>query len=93
MLDFLKNYYVFILILMVFSYLVPREEYKGYMQFFIGIFVVVLFLKPMIELLRMEAFSNAYEMFENFNARLERYELNIEEENMYEYFFYKGEGE
>ena len=40
MLEFLKKFYIFMLILMVFSYLVPKEEYKKYIQFFIGIFVV-----------------------------------------------------
>ena len=38
MLEFLKNYYVFMLVLMVFSYLVPKEDYKIYIQFFISIF-------------------------------------------------------
>ena len=48
MLDFLKNYYVFMLVLMVLSYLVPKEEYKVYIQFFIGIFVIVLLLEPIL---------------------------------------------
>ena len=46
MLEFLTKFYIFMLILMVFSYLVPKEEYKKYMQFFVGVFVVVLLLKP-----------------------------------------------
>ena len=48
MLEFLKHYYVFMLILMVVSFLLPKEGYKDYIQFFISIFVVVLFLKPVL---------------------------------------------
>jgi len=91
MLDFLKNYYVFMLILMVFSYLVPKDEYKKYIQFFIGIFVVVLLLKPVLEFFTMDTPAHIYEVFESFNRQLD---LEIEEgETIYEHFFFKGERE
>jgi stage III sporulation protein AF len=94
MLEFLKNYYVFMLILMVFSYLVPKEEYKAYMQFFIGIFMVVLFLKPVLEFFSTDNPDFVYEIFENFNAQLEQYEVDMtEEENLFEYFFLEGKKE
>lgn len=85
MLEFLKNYYVFMLILMVFSYLVPKEEYKRYIQFFIGIFVVVLFLKPVLEFFTMDNPARIYEIFQSFNEQVK--ELD------YEYFFFEREGE
>jgi len=91
MLDFLKNYYVFMLILMVFSYLVPKDEYKKYIQFFIGIFVVVLLLKPVLEFFTMDTPAHIYEVFESFNRQLD---LEIEEgETIYEHFFFEGERE
>lgn len=94
MLDFLKNYYVFLLILMVFSYLVPKESYKTYIQFFIGIFVVVLFLKPLLEIFTVENPSFVYQVFEEFNVRLEQYEVDMTgEANIFEYFFLEGERE
>ena len=94
MLEFLKNYYIFMLILLVFSYLVPKDEYKKYMQFFIGIFVVVLFLKPVLELFTMENPSQIYEMFDSFNQQIESVDLELEEgETIYEYFFLEGESE
>ena len=67
MLEFLKNYYVFMLILLVISYLVPKEFYKKYMQFYIGIFALVLFLKPVLEFFTMNNPSGIYEMFSKFN--------------------------
>ncbi len=85
MLDFLKNYYVFMLILMVMSYLVPKEEYKVYIQFFIGIFMVVLLLEPVLEFLTMNEPALIYEVFDELNKRIE--------EVSFEHFFFEGEGE
>lgn len=85
MLEFLKNYYVFMLILMVLSYLVPKEEYKVYIQFFIGVFVIVLLLKPVLELLTLEEPALIYEVFEKINKKVE--------EGSFEYFIFEGEGE
>lgn len=94
MLDFLKNYYVFMLIFMVFSYLVPKEEYKKYIQFFIGIFVVVLFLKPVLEFFTMDSPALIYEVFEPFNAQMDQLDIEVEEgESIFEHFFFEGEGE
>ena len=94
MLEFLKNYYVFMLILMVFSYLVPKESYKKYLQFFIGIFMVILFLKPILTLFTMEQPEQIYEVFEPFNQKIESLEFEQKEgETIFEYFFFEGEGE
>ncbi len=94
MLEFLKNYYVFMLILMVFSYLVPKEEYKKYIQFFIGIFMVVLLLKPILEFFTMDNPTYIYEVFEPFNRQMEQLDLELEEgESIFEHFFFEGEGE
>lgn len=94
MLDFLKKIYVFMLILMVFSYLVPKEEYKRYIQFFVSIFVVVLLFKPILEFLYIDNPARVYEVFDSFNQQIQEVELELEEgENIYEYFFFKGEGE
>lgn len=92
MLEYLKNYYVFMLVLMVFSFLVPREEYKSYIQFFVGIFLIVLLLKPVLQFMTMEEPTMIYEVFDEMNQQIE--ELDLEKGgNIYEYFFSKGEGE
>lgn len=94
MLDFLKNYYVFTLILMIFSYLVPKESYKKYIHFFIGIFMVVLFLKPILNFFTMEQSEQIYEMFEHFNQKMESLDYEQKEGGtIFEYFFFEGEGE
>ena len=79
---------------MVFSYLVPKDDYKKYIQFFIGIFVVVLLLKPVLEFFTIEHPLKVYEVFDSFNIQIKEFDMEFEEgENIYEYFFYKGEGE
>lgn len=93
MLELLKEYYVFMLIIMVISYLVPKEEYKSYIQFFLGIFVVVLFLEPVLNFFYAENTSFVTDVFENINAQIEHIDIEMEEGNIFEYFFFEGEGE
>lgn len=93
MLEFLKNYYVFMLVLMVLSFLVPKEEYKAYIQFFVGIFVIVLLLKPVLQIFTMDNPDLIYEVFSEFNAHLEQFEVDLsEEETIYDHFIFEGEG-
>ena len=92
MLDYLKNYYVFMLVLMVFSFLVPREDYKAYIQFFIGIFLIVLLLKPILLLFTAKEPEMLYEVFEGLNVQIE--DMDLEKgETIYEHFFSEGEGQ
>lgn len=97
MLEIIKELYVFALLLLVFSYLVPKEEYKSYIQFFIGIFLIVVILKPILTMVMHDNASAVYEIFDGFNGRLKQME-NMEQweagtEDIYELFIFKGEGE
>lgn len=94
MLEFLKNYYIFMLVLMVFSYLVPKEEYKIYIQFFISIFIIVLLVKPIMEVFSLQGIDKLYDMFAQFQNQVDNLELEVREgEDIFEYFFSKGQGE
>lgn len=91
MLEILKNYYVFMLVLTVVSYLVPKEDYKVYIQFFVSVFLVVLLLKPVLNVFVSEDYSEVYVIFESFRNQIEQLDLKIEEgEDVFEYFFSKG---
>lgn len=48
--EIVKSYFVLAILLMVLSYLAPKEEYKRYFQYFIGIWLCVLLLRPVIAL-------------------------------------------
>jgi len=91
MLEFLKNYYIFMLVLMVFSYLVPKEDYRGYIQFFVSIFMVVLLLKPIMEIFTTDNTNRFYEMFEQMRLQIENLDLEMEKgEDIFEHFFSDG---
>ena len=85
MLEYLKNYYIFMLILMILSYMVPKDEYKAYIQFFVGVFMLVILLKPILELLTMDNQNLIYEIFEEINEKIEGVS--------HEFVFFEGEGE
>ena len=79
---------------MIFSYLVPKDTYKQYIQFFIGIFVVVLLLKPLLEFLMAKDSFDLEGIFSQFNQQVNGLEFQIgEQEDIFEYFFLENEGE
>jgi len=96
MFEIIKEYYVFALLLLIFSFLVPREDYKSYIQFFIGIFVIVLLLRPVLKILTINQPSALEDIFSSFNTYIEEIELEKELEqggNMYEFILFKGKEE
>ena len=46
LLEFAKNYYIFMLLLFMFSYLVPKNVYKKYARFMVGVVMVLLLIQP-----------------------------------------------
>ncbi len=97
MLEIIKELYIFALLLLVFSYLVPKEEYKSYIQFFIGIFLLVVILRPVLTIIMSDNASQLYGIFEDFNAQMSGIsdvnEWEAGTEDIYEFFIFKGEGE
>lgn len=97
MIEIIKEFYVFALLLLVFSYLVPKEEYKAYIQFFIGIFLLVVVLKPVLRLVMADDLSMVYEVFKDYNSQVEQIGENYQweagtEGGIYELFIFEGEG-
>lgn len=91
MLEFLKNYYVVMLVLMVFSYLVPKEEYRGYIQFFISVFMIVILLRPLLDIFISNDTNRFYEMFEYTRVEIENLDFEMKKgEDIFEYFFSDG---
>lgn len=96
MLEIIKEFYIFALLLLIFSYLVPREDYKSYIQFFVGIFVIVLLLCPILEILTINNPSEIEEVFSSFDSYLDGIEMENELErsgNIYEFILSEGKKE
>lgn len=45
---FFKSYVILMLLLLVISYLAPKDSYKKYIQFFVGTWMCILLLKPVL---------------------------------------------
>lgn len=52
--------------------------------------MVVLFLKPVLEFLNTENPSFVKDVFNEINSQIEQIDINMEGENIFEYFFFKG---
>ncbi len=87
LLNYIKDYFVLTLILLVFSYLSPGENYKKYFQFFIGIIMAVFVLKPVFGWMSDENTDFAYESIEEISDKLSGIEYGGEGEDIFEIFF------
>ena len=47
-LSLIKSYFVLMLLLLLLTHLAPKESYKKYFQFFIGAWMCVLLLRPVL---------------------------------------------
>ena len=90
--EYIKGIYVFALMLLVFSFLVPKESYKTYIQFFIGIFLFVVLLKPVLGVLDDSYGGTVQEIFEDLGQKLDG-TYSYKEGDIYEIFVSEGEGE
>lgn len=48
-LSLFKSYFILMLLLLVLSYLAPKDSYKKYFQFFIGVWMCVLLIRPVVQ--------------------------------------------
>lgn len=60
------------MILFLFSYLTPKEDYKKYFQFFIGVLMVAILMRPVIGLLGEERKAEVRERVERMLEECER---------------------
>lgn len=84
---FVKNYFILVLILLVFSYLVPKEGYKKYFQFFIGVLIAVALLRPVLSWMNLDETEIVYENLHEVNRRLEEIQYEGNKEDLFELFF------
>lgn len=90
--SFMKNFFVLVLILFVFSYLVPKESYRKYLQFFIGIFMAVILLEPVAEWIVRDDEQVVYDNLEEITNRLEQIQYSEENgEDIFELFYVDSE--
>ena len=91
--DYIKSYFILSLMLLILSYLTPNESYKRYFQYFIGVWICVLLLQPVLsfytggEELMYQSFSELEEEL----ADMEKWQE--EGVDIFEFFSMDGESQ
>jgi hypothetical protein len=85
--SFVKNYFVFLLLLQLISYLTPKESYKKYVQFFTGALMAAVLLGPVLSWMNGETDLSEYAGWEEVLAQIEAVNYDGEGEDMFEIFF------
>ena len=85
-LEFVRGYFIFMLILFLFSYLVPKDAYKKYFQFFIGVLVAAILLRPVIRLFTDDSRQEVEKEIDMLREEIEQLEYLERGEDIYERF-------
>lgn len=64
----MKSYIYMSFLFLILSYMTPKEQYKKYFQFMLGIFMAVVILKPLGKAHRLDLnFDQVYEKIEDIS--------------------------
>ena len=85
-LNFVKQYFIFMLLLFVFSYLVPKENYRRYFSFFISVMMVAALLFPLLQISEKEVAEQTKARLEEIEEKIGDTQYYQKEENIFEQF-------
>lgn len=85
-LEFVKNYFIFMLVLFLFSYLVPKENYRKYFNFFIGVLMAAVLVRPILVFVNSDAKREMKKTLEEIEEKLSDLEYQEKGENIFEQF-------
>ena len=85
-LDFVKNYFLLMLILFLISYLAPQENYRKYFNFFIGAMMIAILIQPLHVFLNGDARDSAKKELDQIREKMESIEYCEKGENIFEQF-------
>lgn len=88
--EFVKGYVYFMIVLMVASYLTPKEEYRKYVQFFMGILLAVVIIRPIIGWGAKENWYDALDYVNELYEQLGQIEYEGEGNDVYTIFWGNG---
>lgn len=84
MIDTIKGYFLVAFILVIVSYLSPRESYMKYMKFFVGVLMTIMVIKPVIRIVNIEPDYLYVEGWDALINRLEAIDFDIGGEDWFE---------
>ncbi|MDD6444762.1 MAG: stage III sporulation protein AF [Lachnospiraceae bacterium] len=89
-LQFVKSYFIFMLILFLFSYLAPKESCRKYFHFFIGVLMTAVLLQPLLQLFRQDTGKQFRQELSEIEEEISDMEYYEKGENIYEQFLTDG---
>lgn len=84
--SFVKDFFALLLLLLLVSYLAPKEAYRSYFRFFISALVVVMLAQPVFSLLGGSGQQEARQKLDAILEQLESCEYKEKGEDLYERF-------
>ncbi|MCM1282493.1 MAG: stage III sporulation protein AF [Muribaculaceae bacterium] len=85
-LNFARDYFLFMLILFLFSYLAPKENYRRYFQFFIGVLMAAILMRPVFALFTKDGEEKVRQELDQLRQEMESVEYYEEGEDIFEWF-------
>jgi 4-amino-4-deoxy-L-arabinose transferase-like glycosyltransferase len=85
--EFIKGFVAIMIVLTLVSYLMPKEGYQKYVQFFIGILLAVVIIRPVLGWISRENWYNTLEQVNLLYEQLGNIEYQGEHEDVYAIFW------
>ena len=85
-LEFVKSYFIFMLVLFLFSYLAPKESFRKYFQFFIGVLMIAVLMRPLLQFFMQDTEKQFRNQLSEMEAQISDMEYYEKGENIYEQF-------
>lgn len=88
--EWMKSYLCLMLVFILVSHLTPKEEYRKYFQFYLGILLAITFLRPVIGWVSVDSWQKALYEVENLYEEMSKVSFEAEGNDVYAIFL--GEG-
>lgn len=84
--EFVKNYFAFLLVLYLFSYLAPQESYRKYFRFFVSALMIAVLMKPVLGIMQKDVRDEAMLQLDSIAEQLEENQYEGKGEDVFEWF-------
>lgn len=85
--EFVKNYFIFLLVLYLFSYLAPQESYRKYFRFFVSALMIAVLMKPVLGLLGTDARYEMQNRLDEIMEQMQQQTYEGKEEDIFAWFW------
>lgn len=85
--EFVKNYFMFLLVLYLFSYLAPQENYRKYFRFFVSALMIAVLIKPVLGFLHKDVEAEFRTQLESISSQLQENQYERKGEDVFEWFW------